>query len=98
VKEPHLHTCCTGRAQPPDVRPLHRAYLLRACKNGREPLEVLAAEGMHDDRDALLCEWVRRGWTPAQIAQHTRSTTYTVGRLLDRIGVSEAHSPAKGAA
>lgn len=95
---PHLHDCCTGTTLPPDVRPLHRAHLLRACSSGKEPLESLAVAGMHAERDALLAGWARRGWTPAQIAQHTSSTTYTVGRLLDRIGAHINPTETRGVA
>ena len=88
--KPHIHSCCSSSPTVPDTQPQHRAYLIRACLRGTEPLEVLAVAGMHTDRDALLAEFTRRGWTVAQIAQHTRMTTYTVGRLVGQLGLAEA--------
>lgn len=85
MRAPHLHACCSGQDTPPDTRPLHRAHLIRACRTGTEPLETLALAGMPAERDALLASWLRRGWTVTEIAQHTRSTTYTIGRLVSRL-------------
>lgn len=76
-------------AAPPDTRPIHRAYLFRACLHGQEPLESLAAAGMHSERDYLLRGWLHDGWTAVQIAQHTRTTTYTVDRLIGQLGMAD---------
>lgn len=84
--------------QPPDIRPLHRAHLVGVCRRGDEPLESLAVAGMYAARDQLLRGWIRAGWSCAQIAQHTRSTTYTIDRLVARLDVQPASTTSKGAA
>lgn len=83
---------------PPDTRPLHRAHLVGLCRRGEEPLESLAVAGMYGDRDRLLSSWLRAGWSVAEIAQHTRSTTYTIGRLVGRLHVHTNPRASKGAA
>lgn len=56
-------------------------YLFSLCRKGRVPAEALCPA----DRDRLLRLLWKRGWTVAEIAVHTRTSTYTVGRILERL-------------
>lgn len=57
-----------------------RELWLRAC-HGLEPAEALDPR----DREDLVAELVVRGWSDVQIAEHTRMSTYTTGRIRDRL-------------
>lgn len=66
------------------------AYL--AARNGTEPAEALTQR----DRHRLVAELHRLGWTDAQIATHTRMTTYTTGRIREHLGLPALDRPAHG--
>jgi DNA-binding CsgD family transcriptional regulator len=55
-------------------QPMH----YRAAERGTMPAEALTER----DRTRLLWALYGRGMTPAQIAAHTRTTLYTVERIL----------------
>jgi DNA-binding MarR family transcriptional regulator len=55
--------------------------LFDLCRKGRQPAEVLPPA----DRDRLLRLLWKRGWTVTEIAAHTRLSTYTTARILDRL-------------
>lgn len=57
--------------------------LWERCRAGREPAESLCTS----DRADLIAELHLHGFTDADIAAHTRSSTYTVGRIRDRLGL-----------
>lgn len=67
-------------------RRLHRAL------DGLEPAEVLPPA----ERDRLMRILCGYGWTDVQIAVHTLWSTYTVGRIRERLGL--AANVQKGAA
>lgn len=68
-------------------------HLWRACCTGAEPAEALDTR----DREDLVATLVERGWTDLEIALLTRMSTYTVGRIRDRVGLS-ANQPDRLAA
>lgn len=57
--------------------------LYLACKSGATPAELLPTS----DRELLLAELSNEGWTVTQIAEHTMLSTYTTGRILERLGL-----------
>lgn len=59
-----------------------RLLWLRCCA-GLEPAEALHAR----DREDLVAELVRRGWSDLQIAEHTRMTCYTTARIRRAVGM-----------
>ncbi len=63
--------------------PLTNPTLYRRCLDGHEPAESLSSY----DRQRLLLTLHNRGWTDVQIAEHTRMTTYTTGRIRSLIGL-----------
>lgn len=64
--------------------PAARSRLLRAAvAGGREPAEALCPA----DRRAVLLALLAAGWTAAEIAVHTRTSTYTLHRWLDSYGL-----------
>lgn len=69
----------------PDTRPIANRIAYRACIKGERPAEILAPA----DRERLVYELHRQGWTDMEIAAHTRMTTYTVSRIRDRIQRNE---------
>jgi hypothetical protein len=75
-----------GRPGPsrPDTSPLRRRALLSACWAGREPAESLEPA----DREQLVYELWALSWTDVEIAAHTRMTTYTAGRIRERLGLA----------
>ncbi|HEY3477325.1 MAG TPA: hypothetical protein VGL02_00370 [Streptomyces sp.] len=76
-----------GRAvpgQPPPTRPIAYRRLLEACWAGRLPAELLEP----GDRDQLIYDLWKEGWTDAQVAVHTRLTTYTAARIRLRLGLA----------
>ena len=66
---------------PPDLRPRTRAILLSRCWAGVEPAESLDPR----DREQLVYELWLDGWTDAEIATHTKLSTYTAARIRDRL-------------
>jgi hypothetical protein len=85
-----------GRPDPPrpDTSPLCRRHLRAACWAGREPAESLEPA----DREQLVYELWALGWTDVEIAAHTRMSTYTTGRIRDRLGLVANLRPSEGAA
>ncbi|RZT87530.1 hypothetical protein EV383_4455 [Pseudonocardia sediminis] len=68
------------------IPPLHEASprsgaaMWEACCAGREP-----AESLHwRDREDLFVRLTQAGWSVEAVAEHTRTTVYTVDRILDR--------------
>jgi hypothetical protein len=57
--------------------------LWHACCTGREPAEALDVR----DREDLVEALVERGWTDVEIAVLTRMSTYTTGRIRERLGL-----------
>lgn len=57
------------------------ALLWAACCAGREPAESLDPR----DREDLVAELAARGWSDVQIAVLTRMSTYTTGRIRQRV-------------
>lgn len=60
---------------------IQRSRLWAACWRGEAPAEALPA----DERDALVHELLTLGWTVDRIAAHTRMTTYTASRIVERL-------------
>lgn len=77
----------------PDTAPLARNRLMAACRRGDIPAEALPTE----DRERLVRQLWRAGWTDVEVATHTRMSTYTTGRIRERLGLP-AHRYTKGAA
>ena len=67
--------------------------LLQQCRLGKEPAESLPSYA----RDWLVRDLVTKGWTDVEIAAHTRMTTYTTGRIRERLGLAP-NNPASEAA
>lgn len=78
----HLHA-----TEPPSGRPRTRQQLYDACWRGEEPAESLDTE----DRDLLVHELFTQNWTVIQIAYHCRMSTYTTGRIWERLGLAPHH-------
>lgn len=73
--------------QAPDTTHPSRRRLWAACWRGEEPAETLAlVDGALVEQ--LFYDLWALGWTDAQIAQHTRHTTYTVARIRARLGLA----------
>jgi len=74
------------RLTAPPARPERRSDVgrWRACCAGELPAEALSTR----DREDLLAELHGLGWTDREIAEHTRLSTYTTARLLDRLGLA----------
>lgn len=76
-----------GRAvpgQPPPTQPILYRRLTAACWNGGLPAELL----QRGDRDQLIYDLWEAGWTDAEVAVHTRLTTYTAARIRARLGLA----------
>ena len=56
----------------------------RAAAAGTLPAEALNQR----ERDALITHLHHLGWSDTDIAEHTRLSTYTTGRILDRLCLS----------
>ncbi|WP_190824736.1 hypothetical protein [Saccharopolyspora pogona] len=65
------------------VQPCSSVSLWSACCRGEMPAEAL----LRRDREDLVWQLHQRGWTDTEIATHCRMTTYTTGRILDRLGL-----------
>lgn len=77
--------------RPPPMVTISYTRILTACWNGVLPAELLE----RGDRDQLIYElWIAR-WTDAEVATHTRLTTYTAARIRERLGL-EARLPLQG--
>lgn len=63
-----------------DAEPRSPIHTWNACCAGREPAEAL---DWRDREDLFVGFWEAR-WSLEAIAEHTRSTSYTVARVLDR--------------
>lgn len=55
----------------------------RAAAAGDLPAEALSQR----ERDALIADLHRHGWSDLRIAEHTSLSLYTTGRILDRLGL-----------
>jgi hypothetical protein len=76
-----------GRAvpgQPPPTAAIAYSRLLEACWKGDLPAELLRP----GDRDQLIYDLWKEGWTDAQVAVHTRFSTYTAARIRSRLGLA----------
>lgn len=68
--------------------PAARSRLLcAAVAGGREPAEALTPA----DRRYVLASFLAGGWSPEEIAVHTRTTTYTLYRWLHAYGLRIPH-------
>lgn len=85
-----VHAGAVPGKPPPTVR-ISYTRILTACWNGTLPAEILTP----GDRDQLIYELWEAGWTDAEVATHTRSTTYTAARIRDRLGLP-AHPSLQG--
>ncbi|PXY27414.1 hypothetical protein [Prauserella muralis] len=61
------------------------------CWAGQLPAELLLTK----DRERLVTDLWAAGWTDLEIAVHTRMTTYTTGRIRDRLGLAAHHQARK---
>ncbi|MCI2421486.1 hypothetical protein MOQ72_29035 [Saccharopolyspora sp. K220] len=68
----------------PDLRPLTGRDTYRSCLLGKQPAEILDTTA----RERLVAELHALGWTDAEIAAHCRMTTYTTGRIRERLGLA----------
>ncbi|MER7078160.1 MULTISPECIES: hypothetical protein [Bacteria] len=64
----------------------------RHCAAGHWPAEALTPA----ERERLVAELHDRGLTDREIADHCRMSTFTAGRILDRLGL--APNPSKDTA
>lgn len=80
-------------ALPSLLRPAISPLLLAACWTGREPAERLS----RGERDLLLFELWRKGWTDLEISVHMKQTLYTTCRIRERLGL-EARRASREAA
>lgn len=76
----------------PDTAPMARGRLIAACRRGELPADVLEPK----DRERLVYDLWTAGWTDVEIATHTYMTTFTTGRIRERLGLA-AHPSTKGA-
>lgn len=96
--EPTCQLCCDAhavhmanwRARARVSAPINEVQY-RAARLGREPAEALARE----DRDRLVVELHRAGWSDVQIAQLTRMTTYTTVRIRAALDLQANQPTAK---
>lgn len=58
-------------------------HVWRRCWEGREPAESLASQ----DREDMIYHLHRHGWSDLDMAQLTRLSLYTTGRIRDRLGL-----------
>jgi hypothetical protein len=84
----------TVTADRPDTAPLSRSRLTQACRRGELPAELLDPA----DRAHLIYDLWAAGWTDVEIATHTRLTTYTTGRIRERLGLAAHPTSTRGAA
>jgi hypothetical protein len=74
-------------------RPRSPHFLWKAACAGRVPAEVLPVK----DREDLIWDLHELGWTDVEIAAHTMQTSYTVGRIRERLGLSANRPQTEGA-
>lgn len=67
----------------PGTAPRALRKLFDQCRGGVLPAEILPAYA----RDWLVHELHGMGWSDVEIATHTRMSTYTTGRIRDRLGL-----------
>lgn len=74
------------RLTAPPPQPGNRAdyRTWRQCCAGELPAEKLSTR----DREDLIAELSELGWSDIDIAEHTKLSTYTVGRIRDRLGLA----------
>lgn len=72
------------------MTPHTRRRLIALCRAGHTPAEALPTH----DREQLIHELWKAGWTDTQIAEHTHLTTYTAARIRNRLGLA-AHQARK---
>ncbi|WP_156365201.1 hypothetical protein [Sciscionella sediminilitoris] len=70
--------------EPPDVHAERRRWAYAEAMRGALPAEALDRK----DGERLLAELWHAGWTDTEIAVHTKWSTYTVGRIRDRLGLA----------
>lgn len=58
-----------------------RRRLWHRCRRGEVPAELLDA----DERAQLVAWFWQCGWSDAEIAAHTRMSTYTTCRIRERL-------------
>lgn len=63
--------------------PATSPHLFALCRRGQVPAEELSSE----DRDRLIRMLWKRCWSVSEIAAHTKLSTYTTARILDRLGL-----------
>jgi hypothetical protein len=68
----------------------HR-LLWQLCLNGREPAESLPTNA----RERLVRLLHARGWSDVQIADWTRMSTYTTGRIRTRLELAPNREQAR---
>lgn len=68
---------------PRPARPV-RGHQLAEALAGREPAEALPPR----ERRQLVAQLVAAGWTDADMAAHTRWSTYTVARVRGGLGLA----------
>lgn len=73
----------TATPPPPVVDGGSRRRLWEQCWRGTAPAELLDAE----EREQLVAWFWSCGWVDAEIAAHTRMTTYTTCRIRQRLGL-----------
>jgi hypothetical protein len=78
---------------PIPAKPFTQPLLLAACWAGQEPAELLT----RGERDLLLFDLWRKGWTDREIGVHMKQTTYTTCRIRTRLGL-EARQASQEAA
>jgi hypothetical protein len=79
----------------PDIgKTVERVRLIDACRRGTQPAELLDPA----QREHLVYDLWCDGWTDVEIATHTRMTTYTTGRIRDRLGLAAHPTSKRGAA
>lgn len=58
--------------------------LWRRCWEGREPAESLTPQ----DREDMIFQLHRHGWSDLDIARLTRLSLYSTGRIRERLGLA----------
>jgi hypothetical protein len=82
------------RVKRPIGRAVSHTVLWDQCRAGLLPAEVLDTV----DRGLLVIWFWERRWTDVEIAYQTRMSTYTVGRIRERIGLPANRGQTEGVA
>lgn len=77
----------------PGSSAVSKTWLRQQCLLGKLPAEMLTTE----DREHVVHILWKRGWTDAEIASHTFTSTYTTARIRSRLKLAP-HRPVEGAA